>query len=89
MTPRDQQTARAFEIADESMASLLRAHTLKCDEFGKLRKPLDDDGAEVATVAEADSATQDAIAWLAERGICEIIDEPGGEVILMDDEVAE
>lgn len=82
-----EQIARAFEIADEAMLSLLRSHTVKCvSDAMLLRRPLDDEGREVATVAEADAATQDAVAWLSERGLCEIIDEPGGEVITLYDE---
>ena len=86
MTPSvtlELRIARAFEIADESMEALMRAHTLRCDEVGHLLKLVDEDGEEVATLAEADAGTQDAFAWLSERGLCELIDEPGGEVILM------
>lgn len=78
-----QLTARAFEIADQSMTELLRAHALGCDEFGRTWRLVDADGADVATLEEADPALIESVEWLRERGLCEIVNGPDGDVVLL------
>lgn len=75
--------ARAFEIADESMVSLVQCQCLRVDETGCLWSPTNNDGREVVSVEDADPAIVNAVEYLKGRGLCEVIDSPDGEVILL------
>lgn len=78
-----QLTSRAFEIADEAMLLQLECHTLRVDEFGMTRAITDGDGNGVHDLANADSPIQEAIEWLAERKLAEVISSPDGLVVLL------
>lgn len=74
----------ATAIADEAMLSLLECHTQRADEFGHVRTLCGDQGETVSRLDQADAAIQDAVAWLAPRGLVHVVDEPdGGQVIVM------
>lgn len=75
-------TCRAFEIADEAMLSQLECHTLRVDEFGMTRAITDDEGNDVTCLADADAAIQEAVEWLVERKLIEVISPPDGLIVL-------
>jgi len=76
------QIARAFQIADEAMIDLLVCHTHRLDEYGKLLGLLSETGREVSSLAEAEQAVIEAVEWLQERGLCMLMDDPAGVVIM-------
>ncbi|MEN3067909.1 hypothetical protein [Uliginosibacterium sediminicola] len=78
--------ARAFELADESMIERIKSVAVRSDEHGVLWGFVAWDGSQVADSSLASPYLQEAVAWLSLRGLCEVIEEPGGECILMIDE---
>ena len=76
-------TARAFEIADESMFSLLQCHCLACDEHGVTLVMVGDDDQEVRTLDEAQEAIRAAVDWLSARGYVELSNDDGGHVVVL------
>lgn len=76
-------TARAFEIADESMFEVLISHCVIGDEFQTLLGLVDEAGAEVRSLAEADANIAEAFEWLQPRGYVELAEDPEGEHILV------
>lgn len=71
--------ALAFCIADESMLELLLAHTVHVSD--ELRGLVDEKGAEVAALALADPAIEEAFEWLSLRGMAELATDSNGELI--------
>lgn len=72
-----EQAARAFEIADKSMADLLTCEGMpdeyvRADENG-LVCMVSDDEREVSTLDEAKEAIREAYAWLHSRGLADIV----------------
>ncbi|GIL13656.1 MAG: hypothetical protein BroJett038_23760 [Chloroflexota bacterium] len=65
------------------MMELLQSHAVRCDEFGRLWGLVDANGVEVATLAEADPAVIEAVGWLQERELCEVIKDPHGEAVVL------
>lgn len=74
---------RAATIADEAMTALLECHTRRADEFGSVRIPQDMSGRDVRLVDQADEAILDAVAWLAPRGLCEVVTDPDGDQVIV------
>lgn len=75
--------ARALEIADDAMKGLLTCHARRADEHGVMWALCDADGGDVATLAEADTPLIEAVEWLTERGLCELVESPGGATVLL------
>lgn len=80
---------RALEIADESMTELLRSHAKRADEHGVSWALVDEDGGDVATLAEADPAVIEAVEWLQERGLCEVVESPQAAMVVLTLEVGQ
>lgn len=70
-------SARAFEIADESMVELLVSHSVRGDALAPTYGLSDAEGREVRALEDADLAIQEAFEWLAARGLAELVE---GEV---------
>ena len=75
--------ARAFEIADESMRSLIECCCARVDEFGVFYVPLNEDGEDAANMGEVESFIVEACDWLTARGLCEVVESPDGPVITL------
>lgn len=74
---------RAFAIADEAMTAQLCCHAMKADEHGVVWALCDEDGAVVATLAEADTPLIDAVTWLLRRGLCELVESSSGASVVL------
>jgi hypothetical protein len=78
-------TTRAFEIADTCMLAQLESHALRAG--GHPEAPLfglvDDDGREVTTLLEASPSIVEAVEWLRERGLAEVIENEHGEAVIL------
>lgn len=81
--------ARAMEIADEAMTERLCAHAKRADEHGVMWALCDVDGGDVATLAEADAPVIEAVTWLQERKLCELVESPHGATVLLLSEVGD
>ncbi len=86
---REAMFARALEIADEAMTELLYAHAKRADEYGVMWALCDADGGDVAALAEADTPVIEAVHWLQERGLCELVESPNGATVLLLSEIGE
>ncbi len=86
---RERQFARALEIADEAMTELLIAHAKRADEHGVMWALIDADGEYVATLYEADTPLIEAVEWLQERKLCELVESPHGATVLLLSEIGE
>lgn len=77
-------TARAFEIADECMVAMIECHAVP---VGSGESPLfglsNENGNEVACLAEAEPAIIEAFEWLKARGLAELVEDEHGECILL------
>lgn len=80
---REALFSRAVEIADKTMTELLCAHAKSADEHGAMWALCDVDGGDVATLAEADTPLIEAIEWLQERKLCELVESPHGATVLL------
>lgn len=80
--------ARAFEIADESMLELLQGHAVRVEEHGMVWGLVDEDQREVGSLAEADSAIVEAVEWLRSRGLCDVVENPHGECVVLTGDAA-
>lgn len=83
MTPDDAMTARAFQIADQSMIDLLLCHGIPFDRSvteitGGAVALCDSNSVEVTTLREADPAIAEAYEWLRMRGRAELIENCRG-----------
>jgi hypothetical protein len=76
-------TARAFEIADESMVELLNCHAVRADSLTPIFGLSDENGVEVATIDEADRGIREAFEWLQLRGLAELIEDEAGACIVL------
>jgi site-specific recombinase XerC len=72
--------ARAFEIADQAMAEQLTCHCVQGEVDGVLGL-CDENGMEVGTLAQANSAIREAFEWLSLRGRATLERDSGGECI--------
>ena len=72
---------RALRIADSSMFSLLETETVAHDEYRTVLGLTNEEQQEVASLAEASEAMQEAVAWLMERGYVEMAEDPSGEYV--------
>lgn len=72
---------RALRIADSSMFSLLETETVAHDEYHTVLGLTNEEQQEVASLAEASEAMQEAVAWLIERGYVEMAEDPSGEYV--------
>jgi hypothetical protein len=81
--------ALAMEIADKAMTELLCAHAKRADEHGVIWALCDADGGDVATLAEADTPLIEAVGWLQERKLCELVESPNGATVLLLSEIGE
>lgn len=79
----DAQTARAIEIADQSMVELLLSHAVRFDALTPAFGLSAEDGTEVETLEEADPAIQEAFEWLQSRSMAELLEEASGACILL------
>lgn len=86
---REALFARALEIADEAMTELLCAHARPADEHGVMWALCDAYGGDVATLAEADTPLVEAVEWLQERKLCELVESPHGATVLLLSEIWE
>lgn len=80
---REAMFARAVEIANESMVELLMAHAKRADEHGITWALVNADGVEVPTLDEADLPVIEAVEWLREHKLCELIESPHGATVLL------
>lgn len=80
---RERLFARALEIADEAMTELLCAHAKRADEHGVMWALCDTDGNDVATLAEADTPLVEAVEWLQERNLCELVESRHGATVVL------
>lgn len=78
-----EMTARAFEIADDSMFSLLINHCVIGDEHATTLGLVDEAGIEVQSLEEADPNVIEAVEWLKPRGYIEVAADSDGEHILV------
>ncbi|QNK69226.1 hypothetical protein [Variovorax sp. PAMC26660] len=76
-------TARAFEIADDSMFSLLINHCVIGDEHATILGLVDEAGIEVRSLAVADPNVIEAVEWLMPRGYVEVAADTDGEHVLV------
>jgi hypothetical protein len=81
--------SRALEIADEAMTELLCVHAKRADEHGVMWALCDADGADVATLEEADTPVIEAVKWLQERHLCELFEGQQGATVLLLTEIGE
>ena len=74
-------TARAFQIADEAMLSLVECEGVPhgFDHFA----PADNDGREVCSVAHGSDGFREGVGWLVSRGIAEIARDDVGEFVIV------
>jgi hypothetical protein len=77
----DDLLQRALRIADRSMFAVLQSDTVAHDEFRTVLGLTDDTGQEVATLAEASPALQEAVAWLLERDYVQLSEDPSGQYV--------
>lgn len=80
---REPMFTRAVAIADEAMTELLKAHARRADEHGVLWALVDAGGREVNTLAEADHPVIEAVEWLTERGLCEVVEGRNGATVVL------
>ena len=80
---REALFARALKIADESMTSTLTTNAIRADEHGVMWALVDFEGGEVATLYEAYQGVIDAVEWLIERGLCELVEHPDGATVVL------
>ena len=76
-------TARAFEIADQSMIELLICHAVRVDGLTPIFGLSDENGVEVANLDEADPGIRDAFEWLELRGLAELVEDEAGACIVL------
>lgn len=76
---------RAFDIADESMLSLLSCHSLT-DGISGAHALIDDNSQPVEHLGNASPALQEAVEWLSLRGIGDLIESPDGLVYMVNPE---
>lgn len=86
---REALFTRALEIADKAMTDLLCIHAKRADEYGIRWALCDADGDDVATLAEADTPLVEAVEWLQERKLCELVESPHGATVLLLLEIGE
>ncbi len=84
---RERMFTRALEIADEAMTELLCAHAKRIDEHGVMWALCDADGGDASTLSEADTPLIEAVEWLQERGLCELVEHPHGATVLLLSEI--
>ncbi len=72
---------RALRIADSSMFELLETETVAHDEYRTVLGLTNEAQQEVASLAEASEAMQQAVAWLIERGYVEMAEDPSGQYV--------
>lgn len=80
---REPMFTRAVAIADEAMTELLKAHARRADEHGVMWALVDAGGREVNTLAEADHPVIEAVEWLMERGLCEVVEGRNGATVVL------
>jgi hypothetical protein len=80
--PTQQLTARAFEIADESMADLVRCHAIRVGD-AQLYALSDEHSGDVRTLEEADPALLEAFEWFSARGLAELVENEHGLCVLL------
>lgn len=80
---REAMFARAVEIADEAMTELLMGHAKCVDESRVVWALAGEDGGDVATLAEADPPLIEAVEWLVQRGLCEVVESPNGATVIL------
>ncbi|POR54531.1 hypothetical protein B0G62_102139 [Paraburkholderia eburnea] len=76
-------TARAFEIADQSMVELLNCHAVRHDALTPIFGLSDENGIEVEAIDEADQGIRDAFEWLHLRGLADLIEDAAGTCIVL------
>ena len=72
---------RALDLADRSMFDLLESEAIAHDEYRTVLGLTNEGQQEVASLAEASEAMQEAVQWLRERGYVEIAEDPSGEYV--------
>lgn len=72
---------RALDIADRAMFSLLESEAVAHDDFRTVLGLTNEAQQEVACLAEASEALQEAVAWLLERGYVEMAEDPSGQYV--------
>lgn len=85
---RERMFTRALEIADEAMMDQLLCHSLPDEAirsgFGGVLALTDEDGDVVRALSDADPAVQEALEWLLERKLAELITaDDGAECIYL------
>lgn len=81
--PTPDLASRAFEIADACMLAQLQAHALRIDEFAVIWAIVDADGNGVHDLEESDEGTGEAVEWLVQRGLAEVVESPDGLVVVL------
>jgi len=80
-----EMTAKAFEIADQSMRSLIECHCVREDSFGHLFSPTNTEGSEVHSLADADPVIIEAVEWLVARDLASVFSNTDGDVVYLMD----
>jgi len=65
------------------MTDLLMCHAKQADEFGVMWALCDANGNDVAVLAEADAPAIEAVQWLQERGLCDLVESPEGTTVVL------
>ncbi len=68
MSSTEQQTARAFELADRWAARVVASDCVPIGPRGMVWSFCDENGIEVQELEDAGVELQEAVAWLVERG---------------------
>ena len=71
------------------MTELLCAHAIRADEHGVLWALCDADGNDVATLDEACTPLIEAVLWLKERKLCELMESEHGATVVLLPEIDE
>lgn len=86
---REALFARGLEIADKAMTELVMTHAIRADEHGVVWALVDADGGDIATLYEADTPLIEAVEWLTQRGICELVENQHGAIVVLVSEIGE
>lgn len=83
------KVSRAFEMADEAMTELLRAHCAlsssasRSDAHPEPLYPTGEDCGEVCALSEASAIIKEAVEWLRPRGLVAVHRDTTGEFLVL------
>lgn len=79
----DRLHERALAIADAAMTNLLTTCAIPVDEHRIEWALCTHDGSRAATLGDADEEMIDAVKWLRERELCELVESPRGATVIL------